>query len=192
MTDFWQSSLSSLTTALLGAVVTTLVAGIAAYCGSFVPKVKEKLRDEKFPLVAAFFMSLIVSTMMGLALRHLTWEEMHSLKEEMHSLNVGFSIIAGGKIDRAGKDLSDAVVGPFAFRVDQPGPSGQYKVAFTGGKTLPVDSIIMVGSLGDVAEVSASLVRAGPDSFRVQTSVNNSAAAAGFWFLVMHRGSPPW
>jgi hypothetical protein len=182
MTPFLQGFGPSLMTALWGALATFAVTGIAALLARSIPRVRKWLGREGaiVPLVVAFLMSIVASAMMGLFLRHLTWEE-------MHSLNAGFSIIAGARVDPDGKVLEAS--GPFRFTGVHSGP-GLYAVTLQG-RALPDDDIILVNSWSDVKGASASLIVGHSRFLQVQTLINNSAADTGFWFLVMHRGSSP-
>lgn len=176
-------------TALVGAIASGAFAAASGFLITRIPRVRQWFAEggQAARLLAMFLISVIVAGGMGLFLRHLTWQEVHPLKQALD----GFAIVAGGRVDATGKVLSGDTAGPFKFTVEHPGPPGQYTVIFTGGSTLPGDKIVLVNSSGDAKGASANLVVAHSGSLQIQTLINNGPADAGFGFLVMHRESSP-
>lgn len=182
--DLWQ--------AFLGAVSASIVAGLSAFVATRIPQVRRWFVRERLgvPLITAFVMSVVVAGSMGLFLRHLTWKEVQPLRKELASMNAGFSIVAGGRIDsaRAAGDC-DKPIKPGDFQVERE-QEGQYRVCF--GEQLPEDSIILtspvLGRTDKAANVvSVHVVNSYRSSFEVVTSLDGNAADRAFGFLVLHR-----
>jgi hypothetical protein len=185
--DLWQ--------AFLGAVAASVVAGLSAFVATRIPQVRTWFVRERLgvPLITAFLMSVVVAGSMGLFLRHLTWEEVQPLKRELASMNAGFSIVAGGRVDSTGTVVGgcDKPIKPGDFQVERE-QEGQYRVCF--GEQLPEDSIILTSPvLGRTDKatnvVSVHVVNSYRSSFEVMTSLDGNAADRAFGFLVLHRAA---
>ena len=176
----WGSFFQDFAQAALGAIAAALVTLAIAFLSTRIPRVRKWVVEQRLPLIAAFLMSVVVAGLIGLFLRHLTWQELRPLKQ--------FTIIAGGRVDpsAAAVDSCDKPVEPGGFRVAKKG-EGDYRICF--GDQLPEDTIILtspVPSRTDKAEniVSVRVVNSYRSSFEALTLVDGTAADRAFGFLV--------
>jgi hypothetical protein len=183
-----ESFLQDFAQAALGAAAAALVTGVIAFLSTRIPRVREWFIAERLPLIAAFLMSVVVAGAIGLFLRHLTWQELQPLKQELASVNGGVAIFAGGRVDptAAPADGCDNPIKSGIFRVAKVG-EGNYRVCF--GDQLPEDSIILTGPvLGRTDKaantVSVRVVSSGRSSFEALTLFNGNATDRAFGFLI--------
>jgi hypothetical protein len=185
--DYWQS----LMTALFGAIAASVVAAGPGFLATRIPRVRKWFVEGALgaSLITAFLMSVIVAGTMGLFLRHLTWEEVHPLKQAL----AGFSIIAGGRVDPTTSGKCDDRKGSSVFLV-QKKDEGIYEVCFKSQSL--EDSMILTSSVPKSEDntqgiVSAYVTKINNTSFDVQTLHNGNPADSAFWFIVIRQDAPP-
>ena len=185
---YWNMLPQDLLSALWGAIAASVVAAVSGFVVTRIPKVRRWFEEGRLgaSLVLSFLMSVLVAGMMGLFLRHLTWEEVHPLRQAL----AGVSVVAAGQVDpAANQSCKGQITDTYHARKES---VGLYEVCLNS----PVvqDSIILLSAvLGDAEKpsdvVSSRVINVHHISFTVQTLVNGSAADRGFWFLVLRQGA---
>jgi hypothetical protein len=172
-----------------GAVAAAIVTGAVTFLSTRIPQVRKWVVEERLPLIAAFLMSVVVAGAIGLFLRHLTWQELQPLKQELASENAGFTIFRGGRVDLAASTAGDSCqheIKSGKFEVAKVG-EGDYRICF--GDQLPDNSIILTGPMLNRIDkaanaMSISVVKS-RNSFEARTLFNGTPADGVFGFLVL-------
>jgi hypothetical protein len=170
--------------AVFGAVAASIVAAGSGFLITRIPRVRQWFQagGPVANLVATLLVSIVVAGVMGLFLRHLSWREVHPLKQALD----GFSIITGGQVDpTANQSCKGQITDDFRVEKEK---EGLYKICL---KNPVVQDSMILTSLAPSDDdkpsdqVSARVINTFHDSFVVQTLVNGSATNRGFWFLVI-------
>jgi hypothetical protein len=185
---YWSMLPQDVLTALAGAIAASVVAAVSGFMVTRIAKVRRWFEEGRLgaSLVVSFLMSVLVAGMMGLFLRHLTWEEVHPLKQAL----ADFSIVAAGQVDQvANQSCKGQITDKFHATKED---AGLYEVCLNS--PVAQDSLILLSPLLTNADkptdiVTSRVVNIHHVSFTVQTTVNGSAADRGFWFLVLHQGA---
>jgi hypothetical protein len=185
---YWSMLPQDLLTALAGAIAASVVAAVSGFLVTRIPRVRRWFEAGHLgaSLVLSFLMSVLVAGMMGLFLRHLTWEEVHPLKQAL----ADFSIVAGGQVDRGANQSCNGQISDKFHATKE--DAGLYEVCLKS--PVAQNSLILLSPLLSNSDkptdiVTSRVVNIHHVSFTVQTLVNGSVADRGFWFLVLHQGT---
>jgi hypothetical protein len=190
--------------ALLGASAALIVGGVPGYLAYRIPRIRQWFAAKQLiiPIVVSSIISVLVAGSIGLFLRDLSRTQVHSLQEQLASMNAGlkhqlaavnagFTIFAGGRIDPSASTSNNCEkpVEKGKYRVEKEG-DGDYRICF--GDQLPEDSIILTSPVPNRADkhsniVSAHVVNSYRSSFEVLTDLNGNAVDREFGFLVLCR-----